>query len=53
MSRLAAEPAPRITGLGASALAADVMLLTRYCLGISVNLYSTLERTSEQPRRSW
>jgi hypothetical protein len=30
------------TGLRANALAAGVMLLIQYCLGISVNLYSTL-----------
>jgi hypothetical protein len=33
---------PRIRGLRANALAAVVMLLIEYCLGISVNLYSTL-----------
>jgi hypothetical protein len=33
---------PRIRGLRANALAAVVMLLIQYCLGISVNLYSTL-----------
>jgi hypothetical protein len=33
---------PRITALRANALAAVVMLLIQYCLGISVNLYSTL-----------
>jgi hypothetical protein len=32
----------RIAGLRANALAAVVMLLLQYCLGISVNLYSTL-----------
>ena len=32
----------RIRGLRANALAAVVMLLIQYCLGISVNLYSTL-----------
>ena len=34
--------ARRITGLRANALAAVVMLLIQYCLGIAVNLYSTL-----------
>lgn len=34
--------APRISGLRANALAAVVMLLIQYCLGISVTLYSTL-----------
>jgi hypothetical protein len=34
--------APRISWLRANALAAVVMLLIQYCLGISVNLYSTL-----------
>jgi hypothetical protein len=34
--------APRISGLRANALAAVVMLLIQYSLGISVNLYSTL-----------
>jgi hypothetical protein len=34
--------APRISGLRANALAAVVMLLIQYCLGISVNLYATL-----------
>lgn len=33
---------PRTTGLRANALAAVVMLLMQYCLGISVNLYATL-----------
>jgi hypothetical protein len=32
----------RIRGLRANALAAVVMLLVQYCLGISVNLYSTI-----------
>jgi hypothetical protein len=32
----------RIRGLRANALAAAVMLLTEYCLGISVNLFATL-----------
>lgn len=32
----------RVMGLRANALAAVVMLLIQYCLGISVNLYSTL-----------
>jgi hypothetical protein len=36
------DAAPRIRGLRANALAAVVMLLVQYCLGISVNLYSTL-----------
>jgi hypothetical protein len=36
------DASPRITGLRANALAAVVMLLIQYCLGISVNLYSTL-----------
>jgi hypothetical protein len=35
----------RIRGLRANALAATVMLLIQYCLGISVNLYSTLPAT--------
>lgn len=34
--------APRVDGLRANTLAAVVMLLVEYCLGISVNLYSTL-----------
>ena len=43
MSSLATpRAAPRIRGLRANALAAVVMLLIQYCLGISVNLYSTL-----------
>ena len=33
---------PRIRGLRGNSLAAVVMLLIQYCLGISVNLYSTL-----------
>jgi hypothetical protein len=36
------SPSARITGLRANALAAVVMLLIQYCLGISVSLYSTL-----------
>jgi len=36
------EVAPRIGGLRANALVAVVMLLAQCCLGISVNLYSTL-----------
>lgn len=36
------NPSARIRGLRANALAAVVMLLIQYCLGISVNLYSTL-----------
>lgn len=36
---------PRVSGLRANALAAVVMLLIQYCLGISVNLYSTLPAT--------
>jgi uncharacterized membrane protein len=39
------DAAPRIRGLRANALAAIVMLLIQYCLGISVNLYSTLPAT--------
>jgi hypothetical protein len=35
----------RVRGLRANALAAVVMLLTEYCLGISVNLYSTVPAT--------
>jgi hypothetical protein len=43
MTTLSPERAgPRVTGLRANALAAVVMLLVQYCLGISVNLYSTL-----------
>jgi hypothetical protein len=38
-------PTSRIRGLRANALAAVVMLLIQYCLGISVNLYSTLPAT--------
>jgi hypothetical protein len=41
MSSPSPNPAPPITGLRANALAAVVMLLIQYCLGISVNLYST------------
>jgi hypothetical protein len=36
------NPSARLKGLRANALAAVVMLLLEYCLGISVNLYSTL-----------
>lgn len=37
------SPSPaRIRGLRANALAAVVMLLIQYCLGISANLYATL-----------
>ena len=36
------NPTPRTGGLRANALAAVVMLLLQYCLGISVSLYSTL-----------
>jgi hypothetical protein len=36
------EAAKRVSGLRANALAAVVMLLIQYSLGISVNLYSTL-----------
>lgn len=39
------DATPRITGLRANTLAAVVMLLIQYCLGISVNLYSTLPPT--------
>jgi hypothetical protein len=35
------NPSARLKGLRANALAAVVMLLLAYCLGISVNLYST------------
>jgi quinol-cytochrome oxidoreductase complex cytochrome b subunit len=35
------DAAPRIGGLRANALAAVVMLLIQYSLGVSVNLYST------------
>jgi hypothetical protein len=41
---------PRITGLRANAIAAVVMLLIEYCLGTSVNLYSTLP--ASDPGRS-
>lgn len=36
------RPTARVMALRANALAAVVMLLIQYCLGISVNLYSTL-----------
>ena len=36
------NPTPQTRGLRANSLAAVVMLLIQYCLGISVNLYSTL-----------
>ncbi len=36
------DATPRTRGIRANALAAVVMLLIQYCLGISVNLYSTL-----------
>jgi len=39
------NPTPLTKGLCANALAAVVMLLIQYCLGISVNLYSTLPAT--------
>jgi hypothetical protein len=42
MTNASPQQAARITGLRANALAAVVMLLIQYCLGISVNLYSTL-----------
>jgi|GEM_PF-5387010 hypothetical protein len=46
MNALASPNAtPRTRGLRANALAAVVMLLIEYCLGISVNLYSTLPAT--------
>ena len=37
----------RVRGLRANALAAVVILLIQYCLGISVNLYSTLPATDD------
>ena len=46
MTSLSRQPtAARIRGLRANALAAVAMLLIQYCLGIAVNLYSTLPTT--------
>ena len=42
MTNASPQQAARIMGLRANALAAVVMLLIQYCLGISVNLDSTL-----------
>lgn len=44
-SRSRPNATPRISELRANALAAVVMLLIQYCLGISVNIYSTLPAT--------
>jgi len=45
MTSLSPQQGPRRSGLRANALAAVVMLLLEYSLGISVNLYSTLPPT--------
>lgn len=42
MTSASPQQTRRVIGLRANALAAVVMLLIQYCLGISVNLYSTL-----------